>query len=376
MADEEAKLDIEEEVPAIEDEVKKPEKDEGKVDAAEREWNYQREPDAQDLKAPDIFATYRKETLPIFNMKDVSIDTSFGTASQDEKQRKKPTKPKMTKPRPTATGSLNTGKRPQYGTFEAHLVKNPDTTRYNFMRSMLEFHDKIVGDVQSEEEPIGAQPTGTGRRVTGAPFKMGKGKKTGQLTSMLGSKKLPFGAKGKKGTKGRGAKRRQSGTTATTSGGMTGAMGKLNATYEPKLNPKGHQILSPQGGKVGQKKRRDSGVKVSQTRSGAQQQAINQPSNAGTSGQITPPKEEKRKIPRPKKLNRKGEKKEAKRLLTAERGKKTGTYKLTGEAYRKQQAAEAAAKRKKIRQQSSGSGAPKELIRAMIKAWYGEIYGI
>ena len=63
MASESKPMDIEEEVPEIEDEVKKPE-DEGQV--AEREWEYQREPDAQDLEAPDIFASYRKETLPIF----------------------------------------------------------------------------------------------------------------------------------------------------------------------------------------------------------------------------------------------------------------------------------------------------------------------
>ena len=54
MASESKPMDIEEEVPEIEDEVKKPE-DEGQV--AEREWEYQREPDAQDLEAPDIFAS-------------------------------------------------------------------------------------------------------------------------------------------------------------------------------------------------------------------------------------------------------------------------------------------------------------------------------
>ena len=52
MASESKPMDIEEEVPEIEDEVKKPE-DEGQV--AEREWEYQREPEAQDIEAPDIY---------------------------------------------------------------------------------------------------------------------------------------------------------------------------------------------------------------------------------------------------------------------------------------------------------------------------------
>ena len=61
MASESKPMDIEEEVDEIEDEIKKPE--EGQV--AERELNYKREPDAQDLTAPDVFARFRKETLPI-----------------------------------------------------------------------------------------------------------------------------------------------------------------------------------------------------------------------------------------------------------------------------------------------------------------------
>jgi len=65
MASESKPMDIEEEVDEIEDEIKKPE--EGQV--AERELNYKREPDAQDLTAPDVFARFRKETLPIFSRK-------------------------------------------------------------------------------------------------------------------------------------------------------------------------------------------------------------------------------------------------------------------------------------------------------------------
>ena len=73
------------------------------------------------------------------------------------------------------------------------------------------------------------------------------------------------------------------------------------------------------------------------------------------------------------KLKPKQEKQEAKRTLGAKRGKETGTYSLSGEDYRKQQAADAAAKRKQLKRPSSGSGAPKI---AALKAWYSEIYGI
>ena len=393
MADEDKKLDIEEEVPAIEDEIKKPEKDEGKVDAAEREWNYQREPDAQDLEAPDIFSNFRKETLPIFASK-FSNPFKRGKKGKkkigkllwedDKKLDVKPKKPsKFQKYEDDYVARVT---QPEISGNEKHRMEHPNTKEYSFYKSMLEFHDKIVGDVQSEEEPIGAQPTGTGRRVAGAPFKMGKGKKTGQRHSLLGSKVLPFGTKGKKGTKGRGAKQRQGGTTATTSGGITGGMGKLNATYEPKLNPKGHQIFDPKGGKVGQKKRRASGVKVDQTRSGAAATAIKQPSgkdsNVGSSGQILTPKKETTKVPREKPRSKKQRKRYFKDIIDQKRdskgrGSKFNPKPASGELYRKQQAAEALARKLGITMPSSGSGAPK--IAAMLKAlkaWYGEIYGI
>jgi len=93
MASESKPMDIEEEVEEIDQEIKKPipkketgimnyehlfdipaikekpkkkkkGKDEGQV--AEREWDYKRHPDAEDLEAPDVFANFRKETLPIF----------------------------------------------------------------------------------------------------------------------------------------------------------------------------------------------------------------------------------------------------------------------------------------------------------------------
>ena len=87
------------------------------------------------------------------------------------------------------------------------------------------------------------------------------------------------------------------------------------------------------------------------------------PSTVKPSSAIELPKEEERKIPRPKEerntwLRRRRDRKEAKRIFNAERGKETGTYSVSGEDYRKQQAAEAAAKRKKIKQPSSGGGAP------------------
>jgi len=99
-------------------------------------------------------------------------------------------------------------------------------------------------------------------------------------------------------------------------------------------------------GSKGQKKQRGSMGKLSI------------PSTVKPSSAIELPKEEERKIPRPKKESKRKERKEAKRIFNAERGKETGTYSVSGEDYRKQQAAEAAAKRKKIKQPSSGGGAP------------------
>ena len=99
-------------------------------------------------------------------------------------------------------------------------------------------------------------------------------------------------------------------------------------------------------GSKGQKKQRGSMGKLSI------------PSTVKPSSAIELPKEEERKLPRPKKESKRKERKEAKRIFNAERGKETGTYSVSGEDYRKQQAAEAAAKRKKIKQPSSGGGAP------------------
>ena len=82
------------------------------------------------------------------------------------------------------------------------------------------------------------------------------------------------------------------------------------------------------------------------------------PSTVKPSSAIELPKEEERKIPRPKKESKRKERKEAERIHARAGAKETGTYSLSGEDYRKQQAAEAAAKRKKIKQPSSGGGAP------------------
>jgi hypothetical protein len=99
-------------------------------------------------------------------------------------------------------------------------------------------------------------------------------------------------------------------------------------------------------GSKGQKKQRGSMGKLSI------------PSTVKPSSAIELPKEEERKIPRPKKESKRKEEEEANRLRYAASGKETGTYSVSGEDYRKQQAVEAAAKRKKIKQPSSGGGAP------------------
>jgi len=374
MASESKPMDIEEEVPEIEDEIKKPE-DEGRVPAAEREWEYQREPEAQNLEAPDIFATYRKETLPIFETRrkwnpfkrgkkgkkigNITWEDDVKTIADNIKEQKE------------------AEKHPEFSVGEKHRMDHPDTKEYSFYKSMLEFHDKISADPQSEEEPIGAQPTGRGRRVGAAPFKRPRGKPVGQRTSLVSGKKVPFKKKQPKGTVGRGAKRRQK-PTESPSAGATGAMAGLASEYEPKY---GKRQVSPVGGKVKvpvgfKKKPVKSPAPSASSRTEAQQQALKLPTGRGdlaAGGGALKPKEEARKIPRPKKESKRKERKEAERIHARAGAKETGTYSLSGEDYRKQQAAEAAAKRKKIKRPSSGSGAPKI---AAIKAWYSEVYGI
>jgi hypothetical protein len=132
MATESKPMDIEEEVDEIDQEIKKPE-DEGQV--AERELNYQRKPSAEDLKAPDVFSNFRKETLPIYRA--ITHDTPTGMPSAIDP--KKPTLPKKEKP-------------PEKGTQERHLLDNPDTSRFNFMRAMLELKSKVEGMPSGEKE--------------------------------------------------------------------------------------------------------------------------------------------------------------------------------------------------------------------------------
>ena len=131
MASESKPMDIEEEVEDIDQEIKKP--DEGQV--ADREFNYQRKPNAEDLKAPDVFSKFRKETLPIYRA--VTYDNPTGVASPTNP--KKPTLPKKEKP-------------PEKGTLERHLLENPDTSRFNFMRAMLELKSKVEAGMPSGEK--------------------------------------------------------------------------------------------------------------------------------------------------------------------------------------------------------------------------------
>jgi hypothetical protein len=132
MATESKPMDIEEEVDEIDQEIKKPE-EEGQV--AERELNYQRKPSAEDLKAPDVFSKFRKETLPIYRA--ITHDTPTGMPSAIDP--KKPTLPEKEK-------------KPEKGTQERHLLDNPDTSRFNFMRAMLELKSKVEGMPSGEKE--------------------------------------------------------------------------------------------------------------------------------------------------------------------------------------------------------------------------------
>ena len=125
-------MDIEEEVDEIEDEVKKPE--EGQV--AERELNYKREPDAQDLTAPDVFASYRKETLPIFSRK---FSNPF-----------KKKKPKKLKIGDLTWDDVKDDMKEQFekeqvatdDPSEKHQLKHP-SSEYDMYKSLVKFHNNI-----------------------------------------------------------------------------------------------------------------------------------------------------------------------------------------------------------------------------------------
>ena len=378
MASESKPMDIEEEVPEIEDEVKKPE-DEGRVPAAEREWEYQREPEAQDIEAPDIFASYRKETLPIFETR-----RKWNPFKRGKKGQKKIGKLTWEDDVKTIADHIKEQKeessKPTYSKDEKHQMDHPDTKEYSFYKSLLGFHNKIRGDEQAEEEPIGAQPTGAGRRRTpAAPFKLGRGKKVGQQQSLVGGKKSPFGKRGSKGTTGRGAKQRQK-PTSTPSANPSGGMAGLASQYQPKMqvkpNPAG--LGQPFKQQVGnQKVPKRAPAKPVKDRSQGEAQAVKQPANAGSSGQALQSQDEKRKLPERKPMGKKQWKKYQKKIQQQKResvgrGSKQNPKPASGETYRRQQAAEAQAKRsgKKI---DTGSRAPKI---AAIKAWYSEIYGI
>ena len=377
-------MDIEEEVPEIEDEIKKPE-DEGRVPAAEREFEYQREVDAEDLEAPDIFSTYRKETLPIFETRKISNPFKRGKKGQ-KKIGKLTWEDDVKTIADNIKEQKESEKHPEFSEGDKHQMDHPDTKEYSFYKSLLGFHNKIRGDPQSEEEPVGAQPTGGGRRRSpAAPFKQPKGRKVGQVQSLTGGKKLPFSKKQPKGTVGRGGKgkrERAQMPSVSPSANPSGAMAGLASEYGKKT--RGGQTVLTSGGKPKiEKKPPKRPSKAPQRgdrygrsdRAGAQREALKLPmgkdDEAAGGGAMKPKKEIDRKIPRPKKESKRKERKEAERIQARSGAKETGTDKLT-EAESKWQKEREKRGRKFIRP-SSGSGAPKI---AAIKAWYSEIYGI
>ena len=131
MASESKPMDIEEEVEDIDQEIKKP--DEGQV--AERELNYRRHPEAEDITAPDIFATYRKETLPIFSKKwnpfkrkqpkkigGITWEDDVKTIADHIKEQES---------------------KPEYTVGEKHQMDHPDTKEYSFYKSMIDFYSEV-----------------------------------------------------------------------------------------------------------------------------------------------------------------------------------------------------------------------------------------
>ena len=133
-------------IPAIKEKPKKKKKgkDEGQV--AEREWNYRRHPEAEDIDAPDVFANFRKETLPIFEtrrkfsnpFKRGKKGKKIGNITWEDDVKTIADHIKEQKEMETLAQ-----KHPNFSEQEKHEMDHPDTSEYSFYKSVVDFYTEI-----------------------------------------------------------------------------------------------------------------------------------------------------------------------------------------------------------------------------------------
>ena len=290
MASESKPMDIEEEVEDIDQEIKKP--DEGQV--AERELNYRRHPEAEDITAPDIFATYRKETLPIFSKK------------WNPFKRKKPKKiggiTWEDDVKTIADHIKEQESKPEYTVGEKHQMDHPDTKEYSFYKSMIDFYSEVKK--LDPDKPY--DPDEEGKRESGKYT----GAKPASRESGMGSGVFPSKWKPRKV---RGRVRSEHPDDAVKP--MTGKKDKPSGIFTSSILPKPKKQKKP---------------KVAQSFQSGRRQAINQAMTTLVKD-ITDPEETKRIKDKPKLIPAKdsGKKTPALERVDVKSDKKTG--KLTGD---------------------------------------------
>ena len=256
-------MDIEEEVEDIDQEIKKP--DEGQV--AERELNYQRHPDAEDLEAPDIFANYRKETLPIFSSKfsnpfkkkkpkkigSITWEDDVKTIAEHIKEQKE------------------LEKHPEFSLDEKHQVDHPDTKEYSFYKSMINFYSEIKKlDPDKPYDPDEEEKEQSGKYTGAKPAS----RESGMGSGVFPSKWKPRRVRG----------RVRSEHPDDTVKPMTGKKEKPSGIFSSATIPKPQKKKKP---------------KVAQTFQSGRRQAINQAMTTLVKD-ITDPEETKRIKDKPK----------------------------------------------------------------------------
>ena len=256
-------MDIEEEVEDIDQEIKKP--DEGQV--AEREWNFRRQAEAEDLTAPDVFARFRKETLPIFSSKfsnpfkkkkpkkigSITWEDDVKTIAEHIKEQKE------------------LEKHPEFSLDEKHQVDHPDTKEYSFYKSMINFYSEIKK--LDPDKPY--DPDEEGKRESGKYT----GAKPASRESGMGSGVFPSKWKPRKV---RGRVRSEHPDDAVKP--MTGKKDKPSGVFSSATIPKPQKKKKP---------------KVAQSFQSGRRQAINQAMTTLVKD-ITDPEETKRIKDKPK----------------------------------------------------------------------------
>ena len=292
-------MDIEEEVDEIEEEIKKP-KDEGQV--AEREWNFRRQAEAEDLTAPDVFARFRKETLPIFSSKfsnpfKKKKPKKIGSITWEDDVKTIADHIKEQKEMETLAQ-----KHPHFSEQEKHEMDHPDTSEYSFYKSMIDFYSEIKKlDPDKPYNPDEEEKEQSGKYTGAKPAS----RETGLGSGVFPSKFKPRRLRGQGGSI----------HPDTETKPMTGKKEKPSGVFSSATLPKPQKKKKP---------------KVAQSFQSGRRQAINQAMTTLVKD-ITDPEETKRIKDKPKLIPAKDSEK---KLPTPERisikpDKKTG--KLTGD---------------------------------------------